>query len=178
MARTAGRFSGFTLIELLIALTVAALLLAVAVPSYQSLRQEQMVRAATQAIYTDVMLLKSEAVKRNKDMELLLFNSDTSSWCYRVHIDGSCTSCTDKCSSIEGRKGADASEFPGISLVASYSESATNIRPLKISPRRGSLAAGNIAISSGNYTMQVKTNDVGRVKTCAVSNVSGVPLCN
>ena len=65
MMRTVGRVSGFTLIELLLALTVAALLLAVALPSYQSLRQEQMVRAATQAIYSDVMLLKSEAVKRN-----------------------------------------------------------------------------------------------------------------
>lgn len=177
MTRTVGRFSGFTLIELLIALTVAALLLAVAVPSYHTLRQEQMVRAATQAIYTDVMLLKSEAVKRNQTLTLLLFNSGTSNWCYRVHIDGSCTSCADMCSSIEGRKGGDASEFPGIVLVASYSESATNIRPLSISPRRGSLTAGNIAISSGNSSMQVVTNNVGRVRTCVVSNVSGVPIC-
>lgn len=177
MVRTDGHFSGFTLIELLIALTVIALLLAVAVPSYRSLRQEQMVRAATQAIYTDVMLLKSEAVKRNRSLDLLLFNSGTTNWCYRVHIDGSCTSCTDTCSSIEGRKGANASDFPGISLVVSYSESAANIRPLNISPRRGSLTSGNIAISSGNYAMQVVTNSVGRVRTCAVSNVSGVPTC-
>ncbi|WP_461604889.1 pilus assembly FimT family protein [Aeromonas rivipollensis] len=47
MTRTVGHVYGFTLIELLIALTVASLLLAVALPSYQSLRQEQMVRAAT-----------------------------------------------------------------------------------------------------------------------------------
>ena len=178
MVRTADRTDGFTLIELLIAVTVVALLLVVALPSYQSLRQEQMVRAATQALYTDVMLLKSEAVKRNQTLNLLLFNSGTSNWCYRVHIDGSCTSCADTCSSIEGRKGGDASEFPDISLVASYSESATNIRPLNVSPRRGTLTAGNIAISSGDYAMQVVTNSVGRVRTCAVSNISGVPLCN
>ncbi len=177
MMHTVGRVSGFTLIELLLALTVASLLLAVALPSYQSLRQEQMVRAATQAIYTDVMLLKSEAVKRNQTLNLLLFNSGTSNWCYRVHIDGSCNSCADACSSIEGRKGVNASEFPGITLVASYSETATNIRPLNISPRRGTLTAGNIAISSGSYAMRVVTNNVGRVRTCAVSNVSGVPTC-
>lgn len=113
MMRTVGRVSGFTLIELLLALTVASLLLAVALPSYQSLRQEQMVRAATQAIYTDVMLLKSEAVKRNQTLNLLLFNSGTSNWCYRVHIDGSCNSCADACSSIEGRKGGECQRIPG-----------------------------------------------------------------
>ena len=177
MTRTVGHVYGFTLIELLIALTVAALLLAVALPSYQSLRQEQMVRAATQALYTDVMLLKSEAVKRNQTLNLLLFNSGASNWCYRVHVDGSCNSCADAWPSIQGRKGVDASEFPGITLVASYSESATNIRPLSIAPRRGTLTAGNIAVSSGNYVMRVVTNNVGRVRTCAVSSVSGVPTC-
>ncbi len=168
---------GFTLIELMVATLVVALLLVVAIPSYQSLRQEQLVRAVTQAIYTDVMLLKSEAIKRNQTLNLLIFNSGTSNWCYRIHIDDSCTSCADACSSIEGRKGVDAGEFPGISLVGSYSESATNIRPLNISPRRGTLTAGNIAITLGSYAMQVKTNNVGRVRTCAVSNISGVTAC-
>lgn len=171
------RSAGFTMIELMIALALVALLLTVAIPSYQSLCQEQMVKAATQAVYTDVMLLKSEAIKRNRTLQFIIFNSGTSNWCYRIHIDGSCSSCSDSCSSIEGRKGADASEYPGISLVASYSESVTNVRPLSISPRRATLAAGNIAISSGTYSMQVKTNNVGRVRTCGVSNVSGVPAC-
>ena len=76
--------SGFTLIELILALALVAILVAVALPSYQSLRQEQMVRAATQAIYTDVMLLKSEAVKRNSNLTLIIFNSGLSGWCYRV----------------------------------------------------------------------------------------------
>lgn len=172
-----GRSAGFTLIELMVALSLVALLLTVAIPSYQSLRQEQMVKAATQAVYTDVMLLKSEAIKRNRTLQFIIFNSGTSNWCYRIFIDGSCNSCSDHCSSIEGRKGGDASEYPGISLVASYSESASSIRPLSISPRRSSLTAGNIAISSGTYSMQVKTNNVGRVRTCGVSNVSGVPAC-
>ncbi len=35
-----GRSAGFTLIELMVALSLVALLLTVAIPSYQSLRQE------------------------------------------------------------------------------------------------------------------------------------------
>ena len=39
--------SGFTLLELMTAVALVAILVAVAIPSYQSLRQEQMVRAGT-----------------------------------------------------------------------------------------------------------------------------------
>lgn len=175
-----GRSAGFTLIELMVALSLVALLLTVAIPSYQSLRQDQMVKAATQAVYTDMMLLKSEAIKRNQPLSLIVFNSGQNSWCYRIAIDaGSCSSCADSCSSVEGRKGGDASEFPGISLTASYSESATNIRPIAFSPRRGSMPSGNITLSADAYSMQVVSSNVGRVRTCAPSGsqVGGVPSC-
>lgn len=174
------RTSGFTLIELMIALVLVALLLTVAVPSYQSLRQDQMVKAATEAVYTDVMLLKSESLKRNKDLKLFLFNSGTGNWCYRISIDAdsSCLSCSDTCSSVEGRKGADASEFPGIILTGSYAESASNIRPITFSPRRGTLPSGNITVTSSNTSMKVITSNLGRVRTCAISSVIGEVVCN
>ncbi|MBP4041879.1 GspH/FimT family pseudopilin [Aeromonas taiwanensis] len=169
--------SGFTLIELILALTLVAILVAVALPSYRSLRQEQMVRAATQAIYTDVMLLKSEAVKRNSNLTLIIFNSGLSGWCYRVAVDGAgtCNSCADSCSSVEGRKGGDASEYPGLTLTASYTGG-----KLTFSPRRGTLAAGNIELSSDTYNLRVVSNNVGRVSTCAPtgSKVGGVPSCS
>ncbi|MGU5595079.1 GspH/FimT family pseudopilin [Aeromonas sanarellii] len=166
--------SGFTLLELMTAVALVAILVAVAIPSYQSLRQEQMVRAATQAVYTDMMLLKSEAVKRNKNLSLNVFNSGLSNWCYRIAIDGSCTSCTDNCSSLEGRKGADASDFPGITLTSSYSGSAVTF-----SPRRGTLESGHIELATNNYITQVVTYNTGRVYTCAPSNslIGGERVC-
>lgn len=172
-----GRSAGFTLIELMVALSLVALLLTVAIPSYQSLRQDQMVKAATQAVYTDMMLLKSEALKRNSNLQMILFNSGTDSWCYRISIDGSCASCSDTCSSIEGRKGADASEFPGIILTGTYTESSSQIRP-SASPRRGTLPSGSITVSSSAASMKVVTNNLGRVRTCAVSNLAGEVACN
>ncbi|MEZ6939469.1 GspH/FimT family pseudopilin [Aeromonas sp. S12(2024)] len=175
-----GRSAGFTVIELMIAVALVALLLTVAIPSYQSLHQEQMVKAATQAVYTDIMLLKSEAIKRNRTLQFIIFNSGTSNWCYRISIDGdsSCASCSDTCSSLEGRKGADASEFPGIILTGSYAESASNTRPITFSPRRGTLPSGNITVTSSNASMKVITSNLGRVRTCAVSSVIGEVACN
>ncbi len=137
MVRTADRTSGFTLIELLIALTLVAILLAVAIPSYQSLRQEQIVKAATQAVYTDMMLLKSEAIKRNRPITFKIFNAGQPDWCYRIDIDGACDSCAENtCTSIEGRKGVNASDFEGIILSTNYSQSDTE-NAIEINNRRG-----------------------------------------
>ncbi|MGL5037820.1 MAG: GspH/FimT family pseudopilin [Aeromonas sp.] len=178
MECTNGRSAGFTLIELMIALGLVALILTVAIPSYQSLRQEQLVNAATQAVYTDVMLLKSEAIKRNRNLQLILFNSGTSNWCYRIHIDGSCGSCSDACSSIEGRKGADASEFQGVVLTGTYAESSSSVRPITFSPRRGTLPSGNITVVSSVASMKIVTNNLGRVRISAVCGLAGEAACD
>lgn len=166
--------SGFTLLELMMATVMVAILAAIALPSYQSLRQEQMVRAATQALYTDMMLLKSEAIKRNQNISLFVFNSGLSNWCYRIDIDddGSC-SCTDTdgCSSLEGRKGADASEFPGITLTFNASK-------VTFSPRRGTANAGGIELQSDNYQSRVKISDLGRVSVCSPNDsLGGITKC-
>ncbi|MFQ2223523.1 GspH/FimT family pseudopilin [Aeromonas enteropelogenes] len=169
------RSAGFTMIELMIALALVALLLTVAIPSYQSLRQEQMVKAAAQAVYTDVMLLKSEAIKRNRNLSLIVFNSGASNWCYRIAIDGagSCTGCSDTCSSLDGRKGADASEFAGVNLTTSYGGG-----KLTFSPRRGTMPSGNITLSGNGASMKVMTSNLGRVSTCATTSLGGEVACD
>lgn len=169
------RSAGFTLIELMIAVALVALLLTVAVPSFQSLRQEQMVKAAAQAVYTDVMLLKSEAIKRNSSLSLIVFNSGASNWCYRIAIDGagSCTGCSDTCSSLDGRKGVDASEFAGVNLTTSYSGG-----KLTFSPRRGTMPSGNITLAGNGVSMKVMTSNLGRVSTCAITSLGGEVACD
>ncbi|WOQ13907.1 GspH/FimT family pseudopilin [Aeromonas media] len=168
--------SGFTLLELMVAVALVAILVAVAIPSYQSLRQEQMVRAATQALYTDMMLLKSEAIKRNKNLSLIVFRSGLSDWCYRIDIDddGNCDSCDDSCSSIDGRKGGDATDFPSITLTWGFNNS-----KMTFSPRRGTANAGGIVLQSGDYKSRVKISDIGRVSACALSNnLGGLEPCS
>lgn len=169
--------SGFTLLELMMATVMVAILAAIALPSYQSQRQEQMVRAATQALYTDMMLLKSEAIKRNQNLSLIVFNGGTSNWCYRIFIDDgvtTCASCTDNCTPLEGRKGANASDFPEITLTSSYSGNAVTF-----SPRRGTLEAGYLTLQVSNYQARVRTNDIGRVWLCAQSsNLGALESCS
>lgn len=179
MDGTEGKSAGFTLIELMIALALVALLLTVAIPSYQSLRQEQMVKGATQAVYTDIMLLKSEAIKRNKPIIFKIFNAGQANWCYRIALDSTCNSCTDSCSVIEGRKGVDASEFNGIILTTNYELSGSE-NALEINNRRGSfkdlhgsgLGNGSICLKNGTFEHRVIIATNGRVRTEPVTGGS------
>jgi type IV fimbrial biogenesis protein FimT len=57
---------GFTLIELLVTMTVAAVLLAIAVPSFRQFMVSQRVKAASYDLVSSLQFARSEAVKRNR----------------------------------------------------------------------------------------------------------------
>lgn len=62
---------GFTLIELMVGLIVLAILIAFAVPSYQSLIAEQRVRATVSDLHSALALARSEAIKLNRQITLV-----------------------------------------------------------------------------------------------------------
>jgi len=56
---------GFTLIEMMIAITVMAILLAVAIPSYRDASLGSELRTLANDLYGSITLARSEAIKRN-----------------------------------------------------------------------------------------------------------------
>lgn len=70
------RARGFTLIELMTVITVLALLSMAAVPGLQSIIAGQRARAATNDLVADLLMTRSEAVKRNKDVSLSRTTTD------------------------------------------------------------------------------------------------------
>ncbi|WP_280355740.1 GspH/FimT family pseudopilin [Pseudomonas sp. BN414] len=61
---------GFTLVELMVALMVLAILIGVAVPSYQNIIASQRLRAAVSDLHSALVFARSEAIKRNRSIAL------------------------------------------------------------------------------------------------------------
>lgn len=74
----AQRSRGFTLIELMVTITVAAVLLTIALPSFVSTTLNSKLRATANNLSAAVMLARSEAIKRNAATQLCPSDNDSS----------------------------------------------------------------------------------------------------
>lgn len=160
------RLSGLTLIELLVGLVVMTVLTSLAVPGFQGLREQSQIRSAGMAVYADLQLARSEAIKRNREVTVCFTNSGGANWSYALHD-------SDDCSGSEIEK-AYSEDYPSVDITASYSSG-----QLKFSPRRNNLADGNVEIKPSIYgpKMFVKTTKTGRIRTCSDGALAGVPSC-
>jgi type IV fimbrial biogenesis protein FimT len=70
---------GVTLVEIMIALTVMAILVALAAPSFGEWLQNQQIRAAAEATLNGLQVARSEAVRRNLPVRFQLVSDLTSS---------------------------------------------------------------------------------------------------
>ncbi|MCL2160363.1 MAG: GspH/FimT family pseudopilin [Betaproteobacteria bacterium] len=67
-----GRTRGFTLTELLIVIAIAAILAALAVPSFKTVIRNMAVRNAADDLVADIQYARSEAVRTNRTVSLTL----------------------------------------------------------------------------------------------------------
>lgn len=70
--------NGFTLIELMITITIAAILLTIAIPGFQGLINSNRITTQTNELITDLMVAKSEAVRRGVRVAVCISNATAS----------------------------------------------------------------------------------------------------
>ena len=68
--------AGFTLTELLVAVSIVAILLTLAVPSYNDLILAQNVRTSAADLQTSLIFARSEAIKRAADVNMVAASGD------------------------------------------------------------------------------------------------------
>lgn len=82
---TQNRLRGFTLIELMVTVAVLAVMASLAAPSFQQLLAAQRVRTTGYNIVGDLVLARSEAVKRGENVTLTPVSGDwTQGWSVNV----------------------------------------------------------------------------------------------
>ena len=75
------RQRGFTLIEVMMAVTIAAILMAIAVPSFQNMIARNRMATVTNDLLAAVQTVRSEAIRLNQNVTLCRVNDSTATTC-------------------------------------------------------------------------------------------------
>ncbi len=65
------RIQGFSIVELMVVLLIAGILMAIGIPSYQSMMQKYRLITATNALFMAVNLTRSEAIQRGVRVDMM-----------------------------------------------------------------------------------------------------------
>ncbi|MCF6236723.1 MAG: GspH/FimT family pseudopilin [Gammaproteobacteria bacterium] len=184
-----GAQAGFTLIEMMITLSIAAILLTVAVPSFQTTIANNRLATQTNNLVTDINIARSEAVKRGTNVVLCTSaspsattpictgsgNTWTSGWIIFVNgiSDTDATqfaATTDTLIKVGNSVNGDTTILTGATLNAFiYSADGNNA---------GAVANFAICDSRGvNYGRQIRISATGRPRLISGSNTAPLGSC-
>lgn len=79
MQRTTARQSGVTLIEVMVSVIIVGILVAMAIPSFNSLLAGWRVKAVANSLMSGIQLARAEAIRRNATVSFVM-DATTSNW--------------------------------------------------------------------------------------------------
>lgn len=191
MWRRSIRVRGSTLVELLVTIVIAAILLALAVPSFADFRQRSIVRGAAGNLVAAVTQAKSESARRNNFITVSVQGSGAS-WCIGVQTGNVATGATEcDCTASATATTCDVTQVPASENIGARLQSAANFNGVNyfvIDPRLGMLAdtasAGTLTVlsstTSPNYGLQFSLSATAQTKLCVPSSskpITDYPNC-
>lgn len=180
------RRSGFTLLELMITLGVLAILASLGVPAMQDMLEHNRLKSAAQALMEDLQWMRSEAIRRNRTLSLVI---DADDWCYGITAEDTCdcrltdSTATDAC--VLGTAGTPVlkrtggHDFQGVQIV-SITSSLESPHRFAFEPRRATAPSfGGVTMGSpAGAQLRVILSKLGRVRTCSSDgSVPGFESC-
>lgn len=191
---------GFTLIEALVTVSILAIVLTLAAPSFTDWIMIQRVKASATELASDMRFAKGEATKRNVRVEMTFQSIAGNQTCYTIHThyyDFFSNPRTCMCSQGEGNA-CDANNNPAnpdvvdglvelktVGAPASRNVTLTANRRMTFMPPNGfalpNAQAFQVDIDGQNSrTLRVVSNPAGRAQICAPSGsrIVGFPACS
>jgi type IV fimbrial biogenesis protein FimT len=171
------RQRGVTLIESLIVLTVTALSLSTAVPSFKAAMDRRHLEGAAAQLETDIAYARSQAVAQNRTVRMN-FAGDGAGSCY-VMFNGSANDC--QCSALgtpvcsTGQAVARHVGFDGSSALRLTS----NVSSIVFDPLKGTTTpTGTLRFQSrSGQALHLVVNIMGRVRACSPTGLAGYKAC-
>ncbi|MGL5237070.1 MAG: prepilin-type N-terminal cleavage/methylation domain-containing protein [Plesiomonas shigelloides] len=166
---------GMTLIELLVTLTVASVLLAVAIPSYDNVRKSQELKNNTEMIFAFVEQVMQKAKRSNKEVTFFLSERNG------IRCIGASDLTTGvQCDCFSYQLQCKVNDIPSmlndISTMVSFNGLDGNKR-FEYSGVRSTMLSGNITISNKYGSAKLVFSNYGRMRVCSVDGAGGYMPC-
>ena len=169
---------GFTFVELMVVVAVAAILLAISVPSFQSLINAKRVEGIAAELGTDIQFARSEAVSKNA-VSRIVFTSPTQ---YSIHTERpvpSTVNCTAVATTVPA-KSVDLGSNSPVTFTGPSAGALPNC--FAFEPVRGIVAAAasvEAVNSQGGAKVRISVGVTGRPQYCVPSGstVGGYAPC-
>jgi Tfp pilus assembly protein FimT len=158
---------GISLAEVLITITIASILVAVAVPTFISMYQEYRLSTNITKLYYTLLYAKSAAIKNNQ-IVYVNFNTGTA-WCYGINAGSTCN-CTQANSCTLGNYSATTTQDISLSTTG------LNSNTLQFDGTHGSARTSSITFTLNSNAMSVSIFALGNMRVCS-NQISGYPTC-
>lgn len=174
------RYSGFSLIELMIGIMIMAILLGLALPSFQSWTRNTQIRNAAESITNGLQRARAEAVARNVNVTFALLGDDAS--CSASSTCSSWTATAADGTVIDSRASSEGStNVTRTALATDLVTAATTITYNSLGQvvaSAASLARVNLTATGGTQDLRVEIGAGGGARMCdpslsVVSNPRG-----
>lgn len=177
---------GFTLVELMVTIAVVAVLLTLAVPSFNDFFEKARLRAAVDATQSLLAQARQEAVKTNRDV-VFSFGGAAGAWCVGANMAGAPRTAL---SPVPAAAACDCTAPSGC-LVSGQplTIDSTSFRDVTVSSqamratidgRQGTLSAlanGSVVFGSGTdrYQLRLDLSQLGQSRACSPAGKRPMP---
>lgn len=152
---------GFTLIELMVTIAVLAIVLGIAVPSFQDFVRKNRLVATTNNLVSALAMARSEAIKRAARVTVASANWSAG---WQVFVDTGVVG--DASGDTVLRVYQPASGAPGVTPDANFSSYISYLAS-GVSVGNGGLGSGNFQVCKDGDARVVSINNTGRVSTAS-----------
>jgi type IV fimbrial biogenesis protein FimT len=176
------RTHGFTMIELMITIVVAAVLIALAAPSYRTYTAKKKVEGTLAELHTDLQFARSEAVSRNTPVRVTV-NAN----CYAVHLPSGASNAncvvTPATASL---RTVTVDDTRSVSLAPVGALTFINFDSVRGEASFGGLASTDTEASidvsstagvSSAFNLRARVTKFGRVQVCTTNAMAGYSSC-
>ncbi|MFZ3046918.1 MAG: GspH/FimT family pseudopilin [Desulfatirhabdiaceae bacterium] len=149
------RKNGFTLLELMVTIAIGAILVVLAVPSFEAIVANMRLKSATQDLFSTLQQTRISAIRTNSRWAVEFVDTNTTYTLNDCGPDNDCSTTDDNVTT----KSIDLSEYPGVTLQQNFGSDRA------VFNSEGSSNAGTITLTNSKAkSSSIVISPTGRIR--------------